>query len=69
MSKVCRRMTLAGLAVMGAAVLLSGCAGASMDWASVGASAVDRACKSSSHCDLPCGRDSERPDCFGGNTP
>ena len=64
-----RKAALATLALIGTAALLSGCAGSRIDWAAVGASAVDRACKSSSHCDLPCGRDSERPDCFGGNIP
>ena len=44
----------AGLAVLGASALLSGCAGATVDWASVGGGLVNKACKNSSHCDLPC---------------
>jgi hypothetical protein len=59
------RTARAGLAIAGAALLLAGCAGSRIDWAGVGAGVTDRACKNSSHCDLPCGRDSKRPDCVG----
>lgn len=57
----CARLGL----VAGVALGLSGCAGSSIDWAGVGAGAVNQACKNSSHCDLPCSRDASRPDCYG----
>lgn len=50
-------------------LLLGGCAGASIDWASIGGAAVEGSCARSSHCDLPCSRDPKREDCVTGGSP
>lgn len=63
--RLARSARLAAL-VLATVPATAGCAGVNVDWRSVGAGVVDKACRNSSHCDLPCSRDRARRDCNSG---